>query len=950
MAFSVGYPLVLVFIPILVVFILFVSRNMTMHGKYKRNVIKAMRVLSIVLAIAGIAGVGIEKKANDTTTIFVVDGSDSMARSRIEAESFIDEAIKHKKPSDKVGMVVFGADSSVEFAVSDKPLYSTIQTKVNSIFTNIEDGLKQALSLIPAGDRKRIVLVTDGMENAGDSLKQARILKQQDIALDVFPISILESPEVQIEELSMPEKLRLNEKFHIGVKTKSTVKTPAVLKLFADRQLAAERNVEIAEGINNFVFTDIADKGGLVTYTAVIEPLYDTISKNNSISTFCHVEDAARVLVVQDRGEGASEIIKMLGMDIKAEQRSPESLPVSIEELQKYEAFIISDVTAEKLDDKFLENLETCIKYQGKGLLVTGGENSYAPGGYYKTVLEEVLPVNMDIKPKEEEPNLGLVLVIDKSGSMSEGQYGVSKVELAKEAAIRSTEVLGNRDMIGVIAFDSAVQWVVETQKIDNLDKIQDSIGTIRAGGGTQILSPLKEAIRSLKDADTTFKHIILLTDGHAEKSGYEPLIEDISEYGITLSTVAVGKMADIGLLGALAIGGNGRFYMTDEFTDIPKIFAKETFLAGKTYLNNRTFAPSLTSYSEILKGIDSIPQLDGYVGTTPKSTARVIFKSDMDDPVLAVWQYGLGRTAAWTPDARGMWTSSWLSWEQSPQFWNNLVSWLLQQRNGGDYRIKGGVEAGTGILELEIPPEEDMAGAFAEAVLAAPSSKEKTLAMEPVSPGLLRGEFGGVETGVYIASISVKKEGEVLRTFNSGISIPYSPEYRIPEDDASSFIDRLLYESGGRLVQNPADVFSGELAPVVGIIDITPILIALLIIIFFLEIALRRLNIPFEKLWHAVSRGTDEGLSKVRKAMNFVTEATGIEEIIARIAQKTGSGKVTPDSSSTKPDGIIKRANGIKQDAGMDGCTWENKEPGRITSSHISVLLEKKRRREKKP
>jgi hypothetical protein len=175
------------------------------------------------------------------------------------------------------------------------------------------------------------------------------------------------------------------------------------------------------------------------------------------MSAFSYVEDMAAVLVIQDEDGEASEIVKMLGDDIKVEESTPESLPVTMDALQKYDAFIIADVSAERFDDRFLNNLVACIKHQGKGLLVTGGEDSYAPGGYYKTVLEDVLPVNMDIKPKEEAPNLGLVLVIDKSGSMSSGQYGVSKVELAKEAAIRSTEVLNSRDMIGVIAFDSAV-------------------------------------------------------------------------------------------------------------------------------------------------------------------------------------------------------------------------------------------------------------------------------------------------------------------------------------------------------------------------------------------------------------------------------------------------------------------------------------------------------------
>ena len=210
--------------------------------------------------------------------------------------------------------------------------------------------------------------------------------------------------------------------------------------------------------------------------------------------------------------------------------------------------------------------------------------------------------------------------------------------------------------------------------KTDDLASVQNAIGT-RAGYGHKYC-PWKR-ISFFKRCRC--KHIILLTDGLL-LCGYEILIDKINRAGITLSTVAVGSSADISLLNALAIGGNGRFYMTDEFTDIPKIFAKETFLAGKTYLNNRTFTPNIKSWSEILKGIDAVPSLDGYVGTTAKNAAQVIFASDSDQPVFTVWQYGLGRTAAWTSDVKGAWTGNWLKWEQSPTFWKNILSGLFRE------------------------------------------------------------------------------------------------------------------------------------------------------------------------------------------------------------------------------------------------------------------------------
>ncbi|MCR4436779.1 MAG: VWA domain-containing protein [Clostridiales bacterium] len=956
MVFNFTYPLLLLLIPAAAAFTIIISRGRLPLPKWKRRTAMALRILVLSLLALCLAGFGVRKAPDTATTIFVYDGSDSAAKAKATAEEFIKDSLKSRKPSDKIGIVSFGQNAAVDMSPTAKPVFSAVQSKINGNFTNMEQGLKLASSLIPSGEKKRIVLVSDGIENAGDAVRQARILRQQGITLDVYPVKTASGSEVQLKEVAVPEALRLNEKFDITVKVDSTVETRASLKLFADRELAAEKDIELQEGENTFVFSDTAKKGGLVTYRAVIQPESDTIEKNNTVSAFTDVEDVARVLAVQDGNEAASELVKILGQDVKVEVSRPENLPVTVEGLQKYDAFILSDVSAEELDDRFLNSLEVCIKHQGKGLLVTGGENSYAPGGYYKTVLEKVLPVNMDIKPKQEDPNLGLVLVIDKSGSMSEGQYGIAKIELAKEAAIRSTEALKSSDMLGVIAFDSATQWVVKMQKPTDLKGIQDAIGTIRAGGGTQILPSLKEAYLALKDADTKLKHIILLTDGQAEKSGYDEVMEGINRAGITLSTVAVGREADSMLLEALSIGGNGRFYQTDVFSDIPKIFAKETFLAGKTYLNNRTFTPSLNSYSSIIKDIKAVPPLDGYVGTTPKTAATVVFTSDRDDPILATWQYGLGRTAAWTPDAKGMWTSAWMQWDQSPQFWKNLVSWLIQKKNPEDYSLNASMAAGTGTVELTLPPENRAQGERVEAVLVAPSGAEQTVDLRPVSPGVYRGSFSGDEAGVYIANVSVKDGGDTVKTIRSGVVVPYSPEYNIASTDPEAFLEKLAAEGGGRVLKSGGEVFSGALAPVESITDMTPPLLVLAIFLFLLDIALRRLSIPMDKIAPLARAFAAKGgrlAAAVYKPAALTLErvrgrrVSGRETRAAGKAGPGGAREGAEAAAGTPPAGTAGPENPLNPPGGMKGRE-QNKTVPPEAGSHISILLEKKKKREK--
>ncbi|MDD4494121.1 MAG: VWA domain-containing protein, partial [Eubacteriales bacterium] len=679
-----------------------------------------LRSAVLFFLLLALAGTVILSSSGAATTIFLADTSDSSENSRQEIEEFIRDALKTKDISDNAGIVSFGLNTAVENSPSGSPVFNKLQTNVNGSFTNIESGLKSAAALIPAGQRKRIVLITDGIENAGNALKQAKLLRQNGITLDIHPIAADAVPDALIRSLDIPSALHINESFEVVVEIYSNVETDATLRFYEGRNLDSTRAVTLKRGINRFAYSEKAEEGGFVTYRAEVWFEGDGVSENNYLSAYSYVSDIPKVLLVSEKELEDNELWKILNDDLNIELSKPEAVPVQLTELQKYDAFILNDVYADALSPDFLSGLKIMVENQGKGLLTTGGDNSYAIGGYNNTELEEILPVNMEIIPKEEDPNLGLVLVIDKSGSMGGGSYGVTKLDLAKEAAIRACEVLTSRDSIGVIAFDDAVQWVVKTGRVDDKEKVNELIATIRPGGGTSILPPLKEAYNSLRDTDTKLKHIILLTDGQAEKTGYDEVIENIRMDGITLSTVAVGSGADMQLLSALAEGGKGRYYSTEKFTDIPKIIAKETFLAGKTYVNNRTFAPKLTGFSEILSGINAVPYLDGYIGTTRKQTANVIFSSDTDDPILATWQYGLGRTAVWTSDADGMWTNSWLAWEQYPKFWKNVVSWILQQHAAGEYTLEASLDEGRGNVKLTLPSGETYQGS-AEARITSP-------------------------------------------------------------------------------------------------------------------------------------------------------------------------------------------------------------------------------------
>lgn len=872
-------PLLLFLIPLAILFVLYTARKLGKMYKLRKRLILFLRNSVFVLLILALSGVNIKWIVDTTTTIFVVDASDSMKEHRITSEEFLRRALNQKGFKDQAGVVAFGDNSLIESFVSKDSVFNKIETEPRGIYTDIENALTTSVSLLPQNSKKRIVLITDGEENEGNSSKLASSIIGQDIDFKVYRIASEIGKEAAVESVTVPKRLRVGEEFSIVVVIESTVQTGAKLTLISGKDKAAEERVVLRDGSNRFVFRDKADTGGFKSYKVILEPDADTESKNNEASTFTNVIDRPKILVVEDSSGEADEVARMLeATGMSYVRANALSVPGTLEGLSAYKSIITCNVSAENLSDGFLNSLDSYVKDMGGGFIATGGENSFALGGYYKTPLEKILPVEMELKGKKEIPDMSIVLIIDKSGSMTEGRGGIMKLDLAKEAAARTLDSLRPKDQIGVLTFDDTNYWVVQTRKADDAEKIRDDIGTIRPGGGTSIIPALQEGYDSIKNTNTKIKHIILLTDGQAERSGYMELVEKLKKDNITVSTVAVGQGSDVQLLENIAKGANGRFYYTDEFSNIPRIFAKETFMAARAYLNNREFVPAIANAHPVLAGAaeQGLPSLLGYVAASPKSTSRVVLASDQEDPILTVWQYGLGKTAAWNSDINGKWSRNYVGWNNNIKLWQNLINWTIEKYQEDDITVETEVQGGKGVITLNNKVDK---GEFeTKATVVSPALESKEVTLYPVAPGQYSGDFEITETGSYIIKAFQQKGGETVNAASTGISVQYSPEYRI--QPTSGYLDRLIKEAGGTLINTPEDVYKGKIKDIFGAIDLTPTLLILALILFMFDIALRRLNLPLavleEKLSALRAKLTPKGKKpvKVKRTLNTMGEA----------------------------------------------------------------------------
>lgn len=868
MGLSFERPYLLLLIPILLGLVLLLSTKWLKRlNKSKKTWIVALRCAVLTLLVLALSGMSLTWKLNNVTTLFLIDASDSTHSSKGDMEEFIKEAYKLKGPKDKLGVISFGDNAQVESFISDETNFSGIEGKINGNYTNIENALATALSLFPANSNKRVVLISDGEENSGNAGGIALSLQEQGIDFKYHKVEKSAGEEALVEKIEVPERLALDEEFNLVVTINSTAVQKAKLSLVSERTKLSEQTVQLQKGSNKFVFRDKAVTGGFKSYNVLIEPEKDSQPKNNEASCYTNIVAKPRILVIEDNEGESEELVKML----KASSAdytvvNARAAPGNIQDMNIYKTIITCNVQIDSLNEGFRNSIESYVKDFGGGFIATGGDNSFALGGYSKTPLEKVLPVYMDMRGKKEAPKMAMLLIIDKSGSMSEGVAGISKVDMAKEGAIRSLDSLrAGKDEIGVLSLDGAYSWVVKRQVINDPGAIEEDIGSIRADGGTSIIPSLEAAYNSLKESDAKIKHIILLTDGLAERTGYDTLLSNIKKENITVSTVAVGQDSDKQLLSMIANRCSGRFYITDAYTNIPSIFTKETFMAARTYLNNREFTPAINYEHSVLKGVaeGGLPSLLGYVGASQKETARVILKSDEDDPILTVWQYGLGKAVAWNSDVSGKWNANYIPWNKNLKLWQNIINFTVENYDNENASLEITQQGSKATVSLKNKNFENELNSVATVI--SPSGESFETRLNPVAPGQYSGSFDIKEDGVYMVSGKQELNGELINAVKQGYAVQYSPEYKI---NSSDNLEKLVAGVGGKIITQPKEVYTGDLQYKRGQRDLTAYLISLFLILFMLDIALRRLNLNKNKLHLAFETAGGKIREIVRKPM----------------------------------------------------------------------------------
>ena len=824
-----GYPLVLLAIPLvigLLAIMEFRAKKTTLHARglsrqrrdYTLYASFGLRSLIIILLAFIVAGFRIKAPPQNLCRIYLIDDSASVFLDNDKLLASINENIKQLGKNNK-----------------NRTLYLTSTDKT---VTNIEKAFLSAIGLFsaeggsasggPSGYRKEIFLFSDGNETEGDAKKVIPYLKQESITLYTIPIGPKEVRDIKVDSVNAPKFVRQGQPIELKCRVSSTINTKAGIQI-----LGNGNRIKELEGIsllknqdNSVVITLPAQSEPVLTYRVIVsvQGLNEIAMENNSGTVMVQKVGKPKIAYVSEAENPSQRTIPSvikLNNDFDIQIIKLPTFMTSLNDVVLrvggeipfhglYDVIILDNISLARTGS--YENIQSAMKSfvtNGGGLLVVGGQDSFGLGNYQNSELEKILPVYAT--PPED---LSVVIILDASGSMDEasGMTGKNKFHVASGALEDSVALLGKIDRLEVMVFNQGYETILPLQNADNIiPKLRKSIAKVRPTGPTAIIPPLQKAMTTLSSTSSAKKHIILLSDGHSTANepldGFKQMAEKLQQNNITISVIATGEHINEETLKALTRdSGLGKIYrLNSRDKDSLTKNLKEDLLVNKEFYRERKDLPaSALIKDDILKGIDSIPQISGYNRTTLKPNARLVAFFSGGEPLMADWQYGLGRVMVLTTSLDSHWIGGWEKWDRLEQMITQSLRYLTADVDNKqlsdistealvDNRIKLKVEASDNLeLIAQVEP------------LSEKITDTKTIPLSQVAVGKYEAVLPPQE-GVII-SIFSRKEGGKQLLGRVPVVAQYAKEWRRFTPDMG-FLRDIAESTNGKIIT--ADEFA---------------------------------------------------------------------------------------------------------------------------------------------
>jgi len=882
----------------------------------------ALSDILVVLAAfaASIAGAGPElgRPLDRLTVLVVIDRSRSIdlvpnAESRIASELSIAEV--GMREDDLIGTIVFGSEAATEDPPRPKSdLPAPQQVELGRDGTDISAAIRRALAEVPPDSAARIVLLSDGVATRGDTMGAAAAAVAAQIPVDVVPLEQKEVPDIRVVALRGPTRADAGEAIELRLVTSSPADAEIEIRIKRDGKLVARADAKISAGEDLLRIRQKADIAGMHRYDVEIsakDPTLDMAAEDNIGSTFVRVRGESSALVLEgDPGKGEFIASALEQGGFRVERGGVASVPGDLGGLAAYDVVVLSDIRAMDVAPSQIDLMATYVRDLGGGMILMGGDRSMGPGGYSKTSIEEISPVSFDLKQDKRRASLAEVIGIDISGSMAAEVAGHTKLELANEAAARSAALLGPGDMLGVAHVDTAVRWSVPLGPVDDPKRIEKAIRSVGPGGGGILVDiTLNEAYAALAREKVNLKHVLLFADGaDAENvSMVKAQVSSAMSRGITTSVVALGNGKDVPDLEECSRLGKGRFYLIEDATRLPAVFAQETILAARSAMIEEDFRVALGAPSPVTKGIafDEAPPLHGYVVTIPKGRARVLLTGPEGDPVLATWSAGLGRSAAFTSDLKDRWGEQWTTWPNAARMVVQVARHVARKGDDRRVRLESDTSGGQLHVRATVVGDDGRAHSFRRLMVrvSGPDGFSRDVALEATGAGAYSATVPLSRPGTYIAVARDEMTGDAVGTTGSVLS---AGEELRPTGSDVALLTRIADLTGGNRRDTMAGIFADRASRRFAYEDITSWTLALSAFGLLLAVAGRRLAVP-ELLTTAWTRAMARLRRKRRKpaprdAVAAEQTVSSLLDAKARSRDRAPPAPVAPPPSPVVP------------------------------------------------
>jgi len=793
----------------------------------------AIKAASFALIFLAIAEPRLDINTSRVAVGLLVDTSASVTPADLDRAARLASDLNNNRGRSVLRVIPFARSTRpAENGEGQRPWKLRLTSGEAGRATDIEAAIREAITSLPAGMLPRLALVSDGLENRGSIARAAWQAQQAGIAIDTFPLAGRPQPAVRLESISLPPNAFTGEPFSIDLSLSAPKPIPAEVELSAEGRSLGKSQLTLAAGTT-------------------------PIRMHASVNT-----PGALDLSIAIRAQGAGE----LRVDQAIMLRRPRLLylsqdPIGIDgnlttalaaaefeviraqdfgqmKLSDYQIVVLNDWDLEKIAPPKKDEIEQFVK-QGGGLLIIGGEhNVYDEKKTVEDALDRVLPAKL-LPPRSQDGTV-VVLIIDKSSSMDG-----PKMELAKAAATGAVSNLRPIDQVGVLMFDNSWAWAVPIRKADDRTAINARIASIFPNGGTQIPPALAEAYQKILPIMAPYRHILLLTDGISEEGNSYQMAKDAALQHVSISTIGLGADVHREYLERVAQLAEGKSYFLKDPQGLEQIVLRDVMEHTGSTAVEKPLVPEVSKPTEILEGVDmaSAPPLKGYVRFEAKPTAETILRFDPREPLLMRWQYGLGRSAVFTSDAKTRWATEWVSWKGYDKFWTNLSRDLLPHTQAGEARVEFDSANGDLVVDYRLGPGVDEPATIPAIFAIGSDGFQKQVPVLRTAAGAYRGRLKiGSRQGLF--RIRPLADSRVFPEIGL-----YRPETELTEYGSNpQLLHRVAQFTGGRFEPNARSVFDAGNRSLASVLPLWPGLLAAALLLSLAEIVMRKWNGVFRR------------------------------------------------------------------------------------------------------